>query len=102
MLGLRRDVSAPVGPAENSHKHNLSFPRSIKASFWSPSPLRSHTWNRALSDGRCNLVQLSSKITPFVEMDEKGNPVERDPESPDDSWEARVFGNDSVRVNENN
>lgn len=49
---------------------------------------------RALGDGRCNLVQLSSRVMPASDRDPEGNMVSREGDEVEDaaeSWEARTI-----------
>lgn len=52
---------------------------------------------RALSDGQCNLVQLTSEVERVKKHDKDGKPL-LVPEWPERSWETRTFGNMEVCV----
>eukprot|EP00752_Nemacystus_decipiens_P017705 g15874.t1 len=47
--------------------------------------------SRALSDGQCNLVQLTSEVKRVKKVDKDGKPLQV-PEWPERSWESRTFG----------
>ena len=52
--------------------------------------------SRALSDGQCNLVQLTSEVKRVKKVDKDGKPL-LVPEWPERSWETRTFGNMEVK-----
>ena len=58
------------------------------------------TMFRALSDGQCNIVQLTSEVKKVRKHDKEGKllPV---PEWPEQSWETRTFANLGVRRSRN-
>lgn len=51
---------------------------------------------RALSDGQCNLVQLTSEVKRVKKVDKDGKPL-LVPEWPERSWETKTFGNMEVK-----
>lgn len=53
--------------------------------------------HRALRDGRCNLVQLGSKISTIPKTDWEGKLVPVDSDLPDESWETRAIREAQVR-----
>ncbi|CBJ30884.1 conserved unknown protein [Ectocarpus siliculosus] len=56
------------------------------------APDRGLDMSRALSDGQCNLVQLTSEVKRVKRHDKDGKPL-LVPEWPERSWETRTFGN---------
>ncbi|CAM9525490.1 unnamed protein product [Ascophyllum nodosum] len=79
---------------------SVSFPgrelRVSRVGFGSPwvgaASDRSLDLSRALSDGGCNLVQLTSEVKSVKKHDKNGNPLPV-PEWPARSWETRTFEN---------
>lgn len=53
--------------------------------------------SRALSDGQCNLVQLTSEVKRVKKLGKDGKPLPV-PEWPERSWETRTFGNTEVCI----
>ncbi|CAM9272888.1 unnamed protein product [Scytosiphon promiscuus] len=70
--------------------------RVSRVGFGSPwmgaAPDRGLDLSRALSDGQCNLVQLTSEVRRVKTHDKDGKPL-LVPEWPELSWETRTFGN---------
>ncbi|CAB1114084.1 unnamed protein product [Ectocarpus sp. CCAP 1310/34] len=79
---------------------SVEFPgkdlRVSRVGFGSPwmgaAPDRGLDMSRALSDGQCNLVQLTSEVKRVKRHDKDGKPL-LVPEWPERSWETRTFGN---------
>ncbi|CAM9764273.1 unnamed protein product, partial [Ectocarpus fasciculatus] len=82
---------------------SVQFPgkdlRVSRVGFGSPwmgaAPDRGLDMSRALSDGQCNLVQLTSEVKRVKKHDKDGKPL-LVPEWPERSWETRTFGNMEV------
>ncbi|CAN0030790.1 unnamed protein product [Ectocarpus sp. 12 AP-2014] len=91
--------SAPKFPPPTAAAF-VQFPgkdlRVSRVGFGSPwmgaAPDRGLDMSRALSDGQCNLVQLTSEVKRVKRHDKDGKPL-LVPEWPERSWETRTFGN---------
>ncbi|CAM9268078.1 unnamed protein product, partial [Hapterophycus canaliculatus] len=88
-------------PAEAA---SVPFPgkelRVSRVGFGSPwmgaAPDRGLDLSRALSDGQCNLVQLTSEVRRVKTHGKDGKPL-LVPEWPELSWETRTFGNMEIQ-----
>lgn len=85
-------VPTPFPVRDTSGDTALRVSRVGFGSPWVGAPFdRSVELTRALRDGRCNLVQLGSKISTSPKTDGEGKLLPLDADVPDESWESQAI-----------